>query len=41
MGELMGIRWPGAKPTLSFASQGFVPDLSGRHIAGGLLVSER
>jgi glucan phosphoethanolaminetransferase (alkaline phosphatase superfamily) len=39
MADLMGIRWPGASPSESFASTQFVPDLKSPHIAGGTLVS--
>jgi glucan phosphoethanolaminetransferase (alkaline phosphatase superfamily) len=37
--DLMGIQWPGASPSESFASAGFVPDLQTPYIAGGTLVS--
>jgi glucan phosphoethanolaminetransferase (alkaline phosphatase superfamily) len=39
MADLMGIHWPGALPSESFASTQFVPDLKSPHIAGGTLVS--
>ena len=32
--DLMGIRWPSAKPDESFASAAFVPDLTTPLIAG-------
>jgi glucan phosphoethanolaminetransferase (alkaline phosphatase superfamily) len=37
--DLMGIEWPGAVPTQSFASTDFIPDHSPNVIAGGALVS--
>src|SRR3569833_251347 len=39
MADLMGISWPGAKPTRSFASVQFVPDTTEKFGAGGLLVA--
>ncbi|HUN74435.1 MAG TPA: phosphoethanolamine transferase [Steroidobacteraceae bacterium] len=39
LADLMGIHWPGASPTESFASPRFVPDRSSKHIAGGQLVA--
>ncbi len=36
--DLMGIKWPGADPSHSFASDKFVPDTTMRHCAGGQLV---
>src|SRR6202789_163759 len=38
MAELMGISWPGAIASRSFASNNFVPDTMMRHIAGGVPV---
>jgi glucan phosphoethanolaminetransferase (alkaline phosphatase superfamily) len=38
MAELMGISWPGAIASRSFASDNFVPDTIMRHIAGGVSV---
>jgi len=38
MAELMGISWPDAIESRSFASDHFVPDTMMRHIAGGVLV---
>jgi glucan phosphoethanolaminetransferase (alkaline phosphatase superfamily) len=38
MADLMGIDWPGKAPELSYASPRFVPDSSGRLLAGGNLV---
>jgi glucan phosphoethanolaminetransferase (alkaline phosphatase superfamily) len=38
MAELMGISWPGAIASRSFASDNFVPDTMMRHIAGGVSV---
>ena len=37
--DVMGIQWPGAKPSQSYASPGFVPDTESPLIAGGVLVS--
>ena len=39
MADLMGISWPGAKPSRSFASDQFVPDTSEKFAAGGVLVA--
>jgi len=39
MADVMGIAWPGAEPTKSYASKDFVPDLVTPVIAGGALVS--
>lgn len=39
MAQIMGIQWPGERPSESFASASFVPDLSSPRIAGGVLVS--
>ncbi len=39
LGELMGIKWPGYKPSLSFASPDFVADTSTGVIAGGLMTA--
>jgi glucan phosphoethanolaminetransferase (alkaline phosphatase superfamily) len=36
--DLMGISWPEANPVRSFASDKFVPDVTMRHAAGGVLV---
>jgi glucan phosphoethanolaminetransferase (alkaline phosphatase superfamily) len=36
--DLMGISWPGAIASRSFASDNFVPDTTMRHIAGGVPV---
>jgi glucan phosphoethanolaminetransferase (alkaline phosphatase superfamily) len=38
LADLMGIQWPEADATRSFASDRFVPDTTSRHLAGGLLV---
>jgi len=38
LADLMGIRWPGAKPAESFASPEFQPDLTSLFISGGSLV---
>jgi glucan phosphoethanolaminetransferase (alkaline phosphatase superfamily) len=38
MAELMGITWPGFKPTLSFASPDFIADQTTGVIAGGVLL---
>ena len=40
LADLMGIHWPGAKSTESFASPDFVPDSSSPYIAGGTLITE-
>jgi glucan phosphoethanolaminetransferase (alkaline phosphatase superfamily) len=39
MADLMGIRWPGARPSESFASPDFAADLASPYIAGGTLVT--
>jgi glucan phosphoethanolaminetransferase (alkaline phosphatase superfamily) len=39
MADLMGITWPGAKPSRSFASAQFIPDINEKFAAGGVLVS--
>jgi len=39
MADLMGISWPGAKPSRSFASDQFVPDTNEKFAAGGVLVA--
>jgi hypothetical protein len=39
LADLMGIRWPGARPERSFASPRFVPEMNSKFIAGGQLVS--
>jgi glucan phosphoethanolaminetransferase (alkaline phosphatase superfamily) len=36
--DIMGIKWPGAPKSMSFASDGFVADTTNKHIAGGVLV---
>ncbi len=38
VGDLMGIKWPGAVATRSFASDKFVPDTTMKYLAGGVLV---
>jgi glucan phosphoethanolaminetransferase (alkaline phosphatase superfamily) len=38
LADIMGIRWPGASPSYSFASSQFVPDLSSPLIAGGIAI---
>lgn len=37
--QLMGISWPGAKPERSFASSGFVPDTTSKHVLGGVVTA--
>jgi glucan phosphoethanolaminetransferase (alkaline phosphatase superfamily) len=37
--DLMGIHWPAASPTESFASASFAPDLQTAHFAGDAMVS--
>jgi glucan phosphoethanolaminetransferase (alkaline phosphatase superfamily) len=37
--DVMGIEWPGARPSESYASPAFVPDAVSPLIAGGVLVS--
>ncbi len=36
--DLMGIKWPGAMPERSFASEGFIPDAQMPLVAGGVFV---
>jgi glucan phosphoethanolaminetransferase (alkaline phosphatase superfamily) len=38
LADIMGIQWPGASPSYSFASSQFVPDLSSPLIAGGIAI---
>jgi glucan phosphoethanolaminetransferase (alkaline phosphatase superfamily) len=39
LADLMGITWPGANATRSFASERFAPDTTKQHLARGLLVA--
>jgi glucan phosphoethanolaminetransferase (alkaline phosphatase superfamily) len=39
MADLMGITWPGAAPTRSFASPSFVPDATKQHLVRGVLTA--
>lgn len=39
--QLMGIRWPGADETRSFASPRLVPDKAMKRVAGGVLVAQQ
>jgi glucan phosphoethanolaminetransferase (alkaline phosphatase superfamily) len=39
MADLMGISWPGAQPSRSFASDQFMPDTNEKFAAGGILVA--
>ena len=39
LADIMGIQWPGARASESFASPAFVPDTQSPHIAGGKLVA--
>jgi glucan phosphoethanolaminetransferase (alkaline phosphatase superfamily) len=39
LADIMGIQWPGARASESFASPDFVPDTQGQYIAGGKLLS--
>jgi glucan phosphoethanolaminetransferase (alkaline phosphatase superfamily) len=41
LAQLMGIRWPGFDPRLSFASSEFAPDTHAPFIAGGVQVSDQ
>ena len=38
LADMMGIKWQGAPNGMSFASFGFAPDTTNRHIAGGVRV---